>query len=75
MSEFLRDALLTLGWSIVGAISMAIALTILLKVFAWFTPIQEWEEVKKGNVAIGIIMGAAILAMAIVVAVAISPGA
>ncbi len=74
MEGFLRDALLTLGWSIVGALSMALALTILLKVFAWFTPVQEWDEVKKGNVAMGIILGAAILAMALVVAVAISPG-
>ncbi len=75
MQEFLGDAVLALGWALVGALSMGIALGILLKVFTWLTPIQEWEEIKKGNVSVGIILAAAILAMAIVVAVAISPGA
>jgi uncharacterized membrane protein YjfL (UPF0719 family) len=31
---------------------MAISLWILLRVFTWLTPVDEWEELKKGNVGI-----------------------
>ncbi len=75
MEQFLRDAVLTLGWALVGAISMAFAFVIMLRLFGFLTPINEWEEIKKGNIAVGILMAAAILAMSIVVAVAIAPGA
>lgn len=74
MNEFFRDALQALGWALVGAVSMALGLAILLRVFSWLTPIQEWEELKKGNVAVGLLMAAVVLATAIVVAVAIAPG-
>ena len=57
-----------------GAISMAFAFVIMLRLFGFLTPINEWEEIRKGNIAVGILMAAAILAVAIVVAVAIAPG-
>lgn len=74
MEQFLRDVLLTFAWALVGAVVMAIALGVLLKTFDWFTPLNEWEEIRKGNIAVAILLSAAILATAIVVAVAISPG-
>ncbi len=73
MEQFGRDALLTLGWALVGALSMALAFGIFLKIFAWFTPINEWEEIKKGNVAAALIVAAGLIAMGIVVGAAISP--
>lgn len=74
MPEFFKDAALTLGWAIVGALAMGMSFTIFIKVFAWFTPIDEWEEIKKGNMAAAVIIAAGIIATAIVVAVAIMPG-
>jgi uncharacterized membrane protein YjfL (UPF0719 family) len=68
----LADYLTTLGWAVVGAIAMAIALALLLRVFAWLTPVDEWAELRQGNVAIAIVVGAAIVAFALVVAAAIT---
>lgn len=60
-----------LGWALVGALSMAVSLAVLLKVFTWLTPVDEWEELRNGNVGIAIVLGAAIIAFALVVSAAI----
>jgi uncharacterized membrane protein YjfL (UPF0719 family) len=60
-----------LGWAVVGAIAMAIALALLLRVFAWLTPVDEWAELRQGNVAMAIVMGAVIVAFALVIAAAL----
>lgn len=62
-----REYLITLGWAITGAIAMSVALPILLTVFAKFTPIDEWEEIKKGNLGVAIIVAALIIGFAIVI--------
>ncbi len=59
--------LLMIGWALVAAISMSLSMGILLKVYDMMTPIDEWEEIRKGNIACGIIMQAVILAFGIVV--------
>lgn len=64
----LEQYLITFGWAITGAISMAIALGIMLKIYSWITPINEWEEIKKGNVSVAIIMSSVILGTALVIA-------
>jgi uncharacterized membrane protein YjfL (UPF0719 family) len=56
-----------LGWAVTGAIAMSVALPILLTVFSKFTPIDEWEEIKKGNVGVAIIIAALIIGFAIVI--------
>jgi uncharacterized membrane protein YjfL (UPF0719 family) len=58
MARVWVDYLLAIGWGAVGAVSMALGLAILLKVFDWLTPIDEWEEVRKGNIAVAIILAA-----------------
>ncbi|MBI4490060.1 MAG: DUF350 domain-containing protein, partial [Deltaproteobacteria bacterium] len=40
---------------------------ILLRVFTWLTPVDEWEELKKGNLGVAIVMAAVIVGFAIVV--------
>lgn len=62
-----KEYLFTFGWSLVGALSMAIALAIMLKVFNWLTPINEWEEIKKGNISVAIILASVIIGAAIVI--------
>jgi uncharacterized membrane protein YjfL (UPF0719 family) len=69
----LGDYLIAVGWGVVGAVSMACGLGILLRVFDWLTPINEWEEIKKGNISVAIIMAAVILALGIAVGFAIMP--
>lgn len=62
-----------LGYGVVAALIMSVALAILIKVWNWLTPIDEWEELKKGNVAVAIVLAAVVIAFAIVVGIAISP--
>jgi uncharacterized membrane protein YjfL (UPF0719 family) len=71
--ELWIDYLKTFGWGVVGAITMAVSLWILLKVFTWLTPVDEWNELKKGNLAIAIVMAAVIVGFAIVVASMVAP--
>lgn len=67
------DYLKTFGWGIVGAITMAVSLWILLKVFTWLTPVDEWEELKKGNLGIAIIMAAVVIGFSIVIGFMVAP--
>ena len=68
--------LITLGWALTGAISMGIGLAIAMKLFTLLTPkIDEIEELKKGNIGVAVVLGALILAVAIVIAVTVLPEA
>ncbi len=73
MARVLMDYLIAIGWGVVGAVSLAFGLGILLRVFDWLTPIDEWEEIKKGNISVAIIMAAVILALGMAVGFAIMP--
>lgn len=70
MNPILHNFLLLFGYGLAGSIMMAIALGILIKIWNWLTPIDEWEELRKGNVAVAIVVAAVVLAFAIVVATA-----
>jgi len=66
--------LVTVGWALVGAISMGIGLGGALKVFTMLTPkIDEIEELKKGNIGVAIVLAAVIIATGVVVALTIMP--
>jgi uncharacterized membrane protein YjfL (UPF0719 family) len=73
MALLIVDYMKAFGWGLVGAITMAVSLWLLLKVFTWLTPIDEWEELRKGNLGIAIIMAAVITGFAIVVASMVAP--
>lgn len=60
------------GYGIGGALMMSLSLTILVKVWNRITPIDEWEELKKGNIAVAIVLAAVIIAFAIVISSAAS---
>jgi len=75
MSELILAYLTTLGWGVVGIIIMAIALPIVIYIFSKFTPIDEWAEIKKGNIGVAIIIAALIIAFAVVIGFAIIPAA
>lgn len=61
-----------LGYGVGGALMMSLALAILVKVWNWITPIDEWEELKKGNMAVAMVLSAVIIAFAIVISSAAS---
>jgi uncharacterized membrane protein YjfL (UPF0719 family) len=73
MARVLVDYLIAIGWGVVGAVSLAVGLGVLLRVFDWLTPIDEWEEIRKGNISVAVIMAAVILALGIAVGFAIMP--
>jgi uncharacterized membrane protein YjfL (UPF0719 family) len=73
MSYIFQQYLITFGWAITGALSMAIALGILVKIFSLITPINEWEEIKRGNIGVAIIMSAVIIGTAFVVGLTVMP--
>ena len=62
-----------IGWGAVGIFTMAVSLWILLLVFTWLTPVDEWDELKKGSLAIAIVMAAVIIGFALVISAAIAP--
>lgn len=70
----LMNFIYMLGYGIVAALTMSIALGLLIKVWDWITPIEEWEELRKGNIAVAIVLAAVVLGFAIVVAASVSPG-
>lgn len=63
---------ITLGWALTGAISMALALGVGLKIYDWLTPIDEWEEIRKGNIGVSIIVASVVIAFAIVIGLTIN---
>jgi uncharacterized membrane protein YjfL (UPF0719 family) len=74
MKIFLINCAYMLGYGVAAALIMSLALGILIKLWDLITPVDEWAELKKGNVAIAIVVAAVIIGFAIVVSVAIAPG-
>ena len=61
------------AYGIVAALVMSVALGLLIKIWNWLTPVDEWEELKKGNIAVAIVLAAVIISFGLVVSSAISP--
>ncbi|PIR55170.1 DUF350 domain-containing protein [Candidatus Peregrinibacteria bacterium CG10_big_fil_rev_8_21_14_0_10_36_19] len=70
--QILNEYLITFGWAFTGAISMAVALGIGLKLYNWLTPINEWEEIKKGNIGVAIIVASVVLSFGFVIGLTIN---
>ena len=73
MHPILTNALYMIAYGFVAAIIMSLALGLLVKVWNLLTPVDEWEELKKGNIAVAMVLSAVVIGFAIVVATAISP--
>ncbi len=57
----------SLLWALVAAISFAFSMGLAIKVFDWLSgEIDEWEEIKKGNLGVALIFVAMILAVGLV---------
>lgn len=71
--QIFTQYLITFGWAITGAISMGIALGLVIKIFDIISPINEWEEIKKNNISMAIVLGSLILGTALVIGLTILP--
>lgn len=73
MTDALHNVLWFFIYALSGSLAMAISLAILVKIWAVITPVDDWEELKKGNMAVAVVMAAVILGFALVVAAAVHP--
>lgn len=72
MPPIVEAYLVTFGWAIVGSVAMAIGLVIAIKIFDLATTkIDEWEEIKKGNMAAAVVIASVIFSVGYVIAAAI----
>jgi uncharacterized membrane protein YjfL (UPF0719 family) len=57
----------SLGWALVAAVSFAFSMGIAIKVFDWLSKdINEWDEIKKGNLGVALIFVAMVLSVGLV---------
>ncbi|HEY3359988.1 MAG TPA: DUF350 domain-containing protein [Polyangia bacterium] len=57
----------SLAWAIVASVSFAFSMGLAIKVFDWLSKdINEWEEIKKGNIGVALIFVAMILSIGLV---------
>jgi len=57
----------SLAWALVAAVSFAFSMGLAIKVFDWLSKdINEWEEIKKGNLGVSLIFVAMILSIGLV---------
>ena len=68
LEETLMQYLRAVGWSITAAVGFAFGVGIALKVFDWLsTDIEEWEEIKKGNMGVSLIFISLIVMVGLIV--------
>lgn len=70
--QLFENYMITFGWAVVGSVSMGIGIIVALKLFTVSTrKIDEWEEIKKGNMAMAVILAALIISLGLVVGLVI----
>ncbi len=63
-----QQVLFALLWSIVGAVIFSIIIALAMRVFSILTPgLDEMAELRKGNVAVGLVAAGFVLTVSIVV--------
>ena len=74
LEETLLQYLRAVGWSVTAAVGFAFGVGIALKVFDWLsTDIDEWEEIKKGNMGVALIFVSLIVMVGLLVITVGSP--
>jgi len=68
LEETLLQYLRAVGWSVTAAVGFAFGVGIALKVFDYLsTDIDEWEEIKKGNMGVALIFVSLIVMVGVLV--------
>ena len=64
----LMNYLRAIGWSLAAAIGFSFGVGLAIKVFDWLsTDIDEWEEIKKGNMGVALIFVSLIVMVGVLV--------
>ncbi len=64
----LNNYLRAVGWSLVAAISFSVGIALAIKIFDLFSVnLDEWEEIKKGNMAVSLIITSLIVMVGLIV--------
>ncbi|MCA8994292.1 MAG: DUF350 domain-containing protein [Planctomycetaceae bacterium] len=72
MSEMFEAYLITFGWAITGSVSMGLGIIIALRLFDLSTTnLDEWDELKKGNMAVAVLLSSIVISLGLVIAAAI----
>ena len=67
-SGLLAEYGLAIGWSVTAAIGFSFGVGLAIKVFDWLSAdIDEWEEIKKGNMGVAYILVALIVMVGLLV--------
>ncbi len=66
------EYIITLGWALTAAVSVALAISLGLKVFNYISPLDEWEEIRKSNIAMALVLSSVVIGMSLVVAFTIN---
>jgi uncharacterized membrane protein YjfL (UPF0719 family) len=67
LSSLAWQMLRSLLWAMVAAVSFAFSMGLAIKVFDWLSKdINEWEEIRKGNIGVALILVAMILSIGLV---------
>jgi uncharacterized membrane protein YjfL (UPF0719 family) len=61
------DAFFSLIWSVIAVVIAAIAFPLAIFLFDKLTPIDEWAEIRKRNMAVALYISALLLSFAIVI--------
>lgn len=57
LSNVLYMYLRALGWIVVAAIGFSFSISFAIKIFTWMSgEIDEWEEIRKGNIGVSLII-------------------
>lgn len=73
MMSFLNEVMQTVAWALVGAVSMGISLGLLIKFFDWMTPVNEWNQIKNGNIAMGLVLASVVISFGFVISCTLIP--
>jgi hypothetical protein len=60
-------------YAVSGAVIMGVALALFLVILARLTPIKEWDELKKGNMAVAVYFAATVVSLGMVLAALLWP--
>jgi uncharacterized membrane protein YjfL (UPF0719 family) len=67
-ASFGWNVLFAVLWTIVAVLCFSIAIPIALRLFSWMTPgIDEMQELRNGNRAVGILLASFVLSMTLLV--------
>ena len=67
-SGLLTEYARAIGWSVTAAIGFSFGIGLAIKVFDWLSAdIEEWEEIKKGNMGVAFILVALIVMVGLLV--------